>query len=117
MVELQRLVRDAANGAGGFRPLARRSGGMVSVSTLNSIATGRHSGRVSASSLRGIARATGEPVADVAALVGVELSDEMPRFVLPRRADRLTHRQRRVVLAVVDAILMAAEAERIRRSR
>jgi transcriptional regulator with XRE-family HTH domain len=117
MVELQRLVRDAADGVGGFRSLARRSGGLVSVSTLNSIATGRHSGRVSASSLRGIARATGRPPADVAALVGVELSEELPRFVLPRRADRLTHPQRRVVLAVVDAILTAAEAERLRRAR
>jgi hypothetical protein len=115
MVELQRLVREAASVAGGFRPLARRSGGLVSGSTLNSIATGKHSGRLNQSTVRGIARATGMPVPEVAALIGVDVREELPRFVLPRRADRLTHPQRRVVVAVVDAILTAAEAERMRR--
>ena len=113
---LRRLVRDGTREAGSYRLLAARSGGLVSVSTLNSIATGKHAGRLSEATLRGIAAAVDRPATEVAALVGVELADELPPFVLPRRADRLTQPQRRVVVAVVDAILTAAEAERARRS-
>ena len=110
MPELQRLIRDAAKEAGGYRSLARRAGGLVSVSTLNNIATGRHSGRVTDESIRGIALSIGKPAQEIARILGAELTDELPPFVLPKRANRLTQPQRRVILSVVDAILTAADA-------
>jgi hypothetical protein len=109
MAELQRLVQDAARTAGGYRNLARRTGGLVSVSTLNNIATGRHSGRLTDDSIRGIALAIGRPADDIARITGTELTDELPPFVLPKRANRLTQPQRRVIVSVVDAILSAAD--------
>jgi hypothetical protein len=109
LAELQRLVQDAARTAGGYRNLARRSGGLVSVSTLNNIATGRHSGRLTDDSIRGIALAIGRSADDIARIAGTELTDELPPFVLPKRANRLTQPQRRVIVSVVDAILSAAD--------
>ena len=109
MAELQRLVQDAARTAGGYRNLARRTGGLVSVSTLNNIATGRHSGRLTDDSIRGIALAIGRPADEIARITGTELTDELPPFVLPKRANRLTQPQRRVIVSVVDAILSAAD--------
>ena len=110
MPELQRLIRAAAREAGGYRSLARRTGGLVSVSTLNNIATGRHSGRLTDASVRGIALAIGSSAKEVARIAGTELADELPPFVLPKRANRLTQPQRRVILSVVDAILTASDA-------
>lgn len=107
--ELARLIRDAAREAGGYRTLARRTGGLVSVSTLNNIATGRHSGRLNDASIRGIALAVGTSAQNVARILGTELTDELPPFVLPKRANRLTQPQRRVILSVVDAILTATD--------
>ena len=117
MPELQRLIRDAAAAAGGYRNLARRSGGLVSSSTLNNIATGRHSGRLTDSSIRGIALSIDRPAGEIARILGADLTDELPPFLLPRRANRLTQPQRRVVLSVVDAILSAADAGSRRQTR
>jgi hypothetical protein len=108
--ELARLIYDASHEAGGYRGLARRSGGLVSVSTLNNIATGRHTGRLTDQSIRGIALAIGMPAREVARVVGADLTDELPAFVLPKRANRLSQPQRRVVVAVIDAILSAGES-------
>jgi hypothetical protein len=110
MAELQRLIREASREAGGYRSLARRTGGLVSVSTLNNIATGRHSGRLTDASVRGISLAIGVPAKEVARISGTTLADELPPFVLPKRANRLTQPQRRVILSVVDAILTASDA-------
>jgi hypothetical protein len=104
------MVRNAARGAGGYRRLARLSGDLVSTSTLNNVGTGRHTGRLRDASIRGIASAVGRPAAEIAGLVGRDLQEALPPFVLPSRAHRLTQPQRRVVLSVVDAILTAADS-------
>jgi hypothetical protein len=116
MAELQRRIKEAAREAGGYRSLARRSGGLVSVSTLNNIATGRHSGRLTDPIVRGIALAIDVPAKEVARIAGTQLADELPPFVLPKRANRLSQPQRRVILSVVDAILTATEAGQRARS-
>lgn len=116
MPELQRRIREAARQAGGYRSLARRTGGLVSVSTLNNIATGRHSGRLTDPTVHGIALAIDMPAKEVARIAGTQLADELPPFVLPKRANRLTQPQRRVILSVVDAILTATEAGQRARS-
>jgi hypothetical protein len=117
MPELQRLIREATARAGGYRNLARRSAGLVSSSTLNNIATGRHSGRLTDSSIRGIALCVERPAGEIARMLGTEFTDELPPFELPRRASRLTQPQRRVVLSVVDAILTAGDTAARRSAR
>jgi len=116
MAELQRRIREASREAGGYRSLARRTGGLVSVSTLNNIATGRHSGRLTDATVRGIALAIDLPAKEVARIAGAQLADELPPFVLPKRANRLSQPQRRVILSVVDAILTATDAGQRARS-
>jgi hypothetical protein len=112
MSELQQLIRKAAHEAGGYRTLARRSRGAVSHSTLNNLATGRHSGRLKPIQLSGVAAAIGRPAPEVARLLGLAYADPGRPFVLPERANALTPQQRRAVLTIIDVILTAGEASR-----
>jgi hypothetical protein len=109
MAELRTRIRDAAQEAGGYRTLARRSGGLVSHSTLNNIAIGRHSGHLTDERIRGIALCLNLAASRVAEMAGSELTDSLPPFRLPPRANQLSQPQRRVVLSVVDAILAAED--------
>lgn len=109
MAELRMRIRNAAQEAGGYRTLARRSGGLVSHSTLNNIAIGRHSGHLTDERIRGIALCLNLAASRVAEMAGSELTDALPPFRLPPRANQLSQPQRRVVLSVVDAILAAED--------
>lgn len=109
MGELRQLIRLAADEAGGYRALARRSRGAVSASTLNNIVIGKHSGKLKDGQLSGVAMAIGRPARDVAGMVGRSYADPAQPFVMPERANALSRQQRKVVLSVVDAILTAAE--------
>lgn len=108
MSELRQAVRLAADEAGGYRTLAGRSMGRISASTLNNIATGKHSGVMRGDQLAGLAMVIGRPAPEVARLLGLPYADPGRPFVMPERANALTQQQRRVVLSVVDAILSAS---------
>jgi hypothetical protein len=110
MGELRQAVRLAADDAGGYRTLAGRSMGRISPSTLNNIATGKHSGVMKSEQLAGLAMVIGRPAPEVARMLGQPYADPGRPFTLPERANALTQQQRRVVLSVVDAILSAQQA-------
>lgn len=78
--------------------------GRITTSTLHRYAQGQTS-QPDEVTVRGIAKAIAVPVAEVAGTLG--LPPLAGRFVLPKRADRLTEAERRTVLAVVDALLAA----------
>jgi hypothetical protein len=109
MSELQQLIRKAAHEAGGYRTLARRSRGAVSHSTLNNLATGKHSGRLKGVQLSGVAMVVGRPPREVARLLGIAYADPGRPFVLPERANALTPQQRKAVLTIIEVILAAGD--------
>jgi len=108
--ELQRLVSERMSELSlSYRRAAARSGGKVSHGTLNSIVTGRHSWRLDARTVEGIAQALElEPAAIETAVGRVSRSAES-EFVLPQKANRLNAAERRAVLSMIDALLTAAE--------
>jgi membrane-bound lytic murein transglycosylase B len=113
---LQRLVADRlAELDRSYREAARQSGGLVSHGTLQKIATGQHSGRLNESTLRGIALAVDVPASVVREAAGTRA--DFGDFQLPERASKLRPKQRKALLAMMDALLddLAGE-ERPRRS-
>lgn len=108
--ELQQLVSERMRELSlSYRRAAARSNGKVSHGTLNSIVTGRHSWRLDARTVEGIAEALDlQPAAIDAALGRVTRSAES-EFVLPQKANRLNAAERRAVLSMIDALLTAAE--------
>lgn len=87
------------------RQAAEKSGGRISASRLNSV----EHGAIPAEDriLAGLADALGLPLAKVRAAAGRDRAAPLPPFTLPDRADRLNARERKTVLAVVDALLAA----------
>jgi transcriptional regulator with XRE-family HTH domain len=104
MTSLQDLVTSRLAELGlSYRAAAARSGGFVSHAHLSNIAKGR-SGRIAADKLRGVALAIDVPlsVVEEAAFKG---PDSDPEFRLPKKANKLTDRDRKAVLAIVNALL------------
>jgi hypothetical protein len=93
-----------------YRRAAAKSGGKVSHATLNSIVTGKHSWRLDESTVEGIALALDVSVEQVREASGQAATSTATRFELPPRADRLGAKERKAVLAMVDALLTAAAA-------
>lgn len=115
--DLQQLVNDRLHELGdrkgplSARQAAARANGKVSYETLRLIARGDHSGKLTDETVDGLALALDVPRSRVLAAMGLALTQPLPPFMLPDRANRLTRPQRKVVLSVVDAILGAvAEA-------
>lgn len=101
---LQRLVADRlAELDRSYREAARQSGGLVSHGTLQKIATGQHSGRIEESTLRGIALAVDVPISVAREAAGTR--DDFGDFQLPERASKLRPKQRKALLALMDALL------------
>lgn len=113
--DLQQLVSDRLHELGDKRgPLsarqaAARANGKVSYETLRLIMRGDHSGKLTDEVVDGLALALDVPRSRVLAAMGRAMTQPLPPFTLPDRANRLTRPQRKVVLSVVDAILGAAE--------
>jgi len=111
--DLQRLVVERMSELGlSYRRAAAKSEGKVSHGTLNTIATGRHSWRVDDSTITGIALALDVPEDVVRQAVGRAQRAPETEFVLPKRANRLSSTERRAVIAMVDALIEAAESAR-----
>lgn len=84
----------------------RATGGAVSKSTISRIEQGRQH-TLSPPLTQALAKALGLPVSRLNAAQGHHGSVPTQPFVLPDRAQRLTARERRVVLSVMDALLEA----------
>lgn len=81
---------------------------LVSYETIRRVSIGEHT-NIGDETADAIAMMLGVPVDDVLAAAGQRV--RLGRFTLPRRADKLEKKERRTVLAVVDAILDAAESK------
>jgi transcriptional regulator with XRE-family HTH domain len=105
MMTLQQLVKTERARLGlSLREVADRSGGLLSSSTIHSIEQGQRTS-VEDDTLDGLARGLSLPLGRVARAAGVGDSDTDEPFVLPRRAQRLTRKEREHVLALVDLLL------------
>jgi hypothetical protein len=91
-----------------FRKAAERSGGRVSAATLNAIALGRHGGNLDGEVSEGIALALGVKSAAVRRAAD-EGSAGGAEFVLPRKAAKLSPKERKAILLMVDALLASHE--------
>lgn len=87
-----------------LRQVAERSGGMLSSSSVHAIEKGDRT-TYDDTTLMGLARGLGLPAHVVDKAAGVPGSDEDKPFVLPRRANRLTRKEREHVLQLVDLLL------------
>jgi hypothetical protein len=87
----------------------------VSYETARQILKGQYTSRLSDESADGLATMLDVSVSQVLAAAGQR--PRLGRFALPRKADRLNDKERRAVLAVVDAILDASGSERAEESR
>lgn len=109
--DIQQLVRDRMKELDlSYRQAAAKSNGLVSHGTLNAIATGRHSFRISASTVDGIALALDLEPAVIEQAVGRAARASLEVFVLPERASKLSAQERRAIVAMMDALLTAAES-------
>ncbi|MEV0322983.1 hypothetical protein ACIBKX_33065 [Streptomyces sp. NPDC050658] len=92
-----------------YRAAAARSSGRVSHGTIGRIARGDHAGLLTGETIDGLALALSVPPAAIEQAAGMYRDRPLEPFVMPARADRLTRRERGVILAMVDALLAAAE--------
>lgn len=88
-----------------YRRAADRSGGLVGYATLNNIVLGvRQPVHYNEDTLRGISLALDVPLSRVREAAG-EVPKTPTEFRLPKRASRLSPKQRRAILSMVDALL------------
>lgn len=88
-----------------LRMVAERSGGLVAHTTVHDVETGRRA-EVGDDVIDGLAKALDLPVERVQRAAGIPVSDVPGEpFVLPRRANRLTRKERDHVLELVDLLL------------
>jgi len=112
MNPLQKLVADRlAELDLSYRRAAARSGGLVSHATLNQLVLGRETvtGK-SHKTLQGIALAIDLPLSVVAEAAG-QTPKEPTEFRLPKKANKLSPKQRRAILAMVNALLDEQESD------
>lgn len=111
MEALRALIRAELDKQGlSYREAAARSKGLISYSHLNVIAGGRHPGDLTDSTLTGIALALDVSVRKVREAYGA-VGVEPTEFQLPERAKRLNAKQRKAVIAMVDAFLDQKNAQ------
>jgi transcriptional regulator with XRE-family HTH domain len=89
-----------------YRQVADGSGGLLSHSTVHAIESGQRES-FDDDTLDGLAKSLGLPIDRVRKAAGVRRPDTDEPFALPRRAQRLSRRERQVVLDMVDALLEA----------
>lgn len=104
-VTLRQLVAEQRTSLGmSLRDVADRSGGLLSSSTVHAIETGRRT-TVSDETVDGLAKAFRVPVSLVRDAAGYADADVTEPFKLPRKANRLTRRERDHVLELIDLLL------------
>lgn len=115
MPDLQQLVTDRLIELGtpgrplSYRAAAARGRGFISHGTIGRIARGEHAGVLEEDTVIGLALALGVSRTCVEKAAGTHRARPLEPFALPSRANRLTRRERAVVLAMVDALLAAAD--------
>lgn len=90
-----------------MREVADKSGGLLSKTHVAAIERG-DTVRVTDRTLAGLSMALGVSAAKLRVAAGLS-ARVLPPFQLPARADRLSLRERKVVLAMIDVLLAAHE--------
>lgn len=112
---LQELVNERLVALGdGKRPLsqrdaAARSQGQVSHEIIGQLSRGTHSGKLSDRTVAGLALALDVPRSDILRAMDRQRYVGQSPFQAPDRWQRLTHAQRKIVMAVGDGLLAAYE--------
>lgn len=105
MDELRRLIQGQMEKQGlSYREAAGRAKGLISYAHLSVIVNGGHSGEINDKTLTGIALAIDVPVSRVRKAYGTTATEPIS-FGLPDKAKHLSPKQRKAVLAMVDAFL------------
>src|SRR3954467_14176405 len=94
------------------REAAARSGGLVSHATIGNIAGGRHSGNIDDSTIDGLALALDVKRSEILGAINRSHLAAGKPFEVPERWQRLTHAQRKLVVALGDGLLAAYEQGR-----
>lgn len=111
MTPLQSLITDRlAELRLSYREAAEKSGGLVSFGTLNQLALGTRGPQISEQRLRGIALALDVSIEKVREAAAASRSTSGTEFRLPAKASELDPRERKAVLAMVDAFLAGKKA-------
>jgi hypothetical protein len=88
-----------------YRGAADRSEGLVSFGTINQIATGRHTGRLTPRAQRGLALALDVPLGKIEQVYAESQDAPAAMYRLPERANQLSPKQFKALLAVMDGFL------------
>ena len=105
------VQRERARQGLSLRQVAERSGGLLSTSTVHAVEQGRRA-RLTDETLDGLAKALDLQPEQVRRAAGVRPGDTLGPFVLPRRFQRLTVKERDLLVALGDALLDAQRARR-----
>lgn len=89
-----------------LRQVADLAGGLITHSTVHAIERGERES-FDDDTLDGLAKALSVPIDRVRKAAGVRRPDTDEPFVLPKRANRLTRKERQLVTDMVDALLEA----------
>lgn len=118
VTDLRQLVlRQLAVLGDGTKPIshreaAARSGGKVSHATIGNIAGGRHSGNIDDKTIDGLALGLDLKPSEIRAAIRRSHVAAGKPFEVPERWQRLTHVQRKLVIALGDGLLAAYEQGR-----
>lgn len=92
-----------------YRAAAARSCGKVSHGTIGRVARGDHAGALTSETIDGLALALNIHPTAIERAADMYRERPLEPFAMPARANRLTRRERGVILAMVDALLSAAD--------
>lgn len=112
--DLTRLIRDRlAELDLSYRAAAARSRGMITHGTIGAIATGKHGGGLSEQTIDGLALALDLPRTRIEKAAGI-YREERPAepFRLPEELNRLTRKERSLLVQLGSALLAAREEGR-----
>lgn len=106
MTPMQRFVLDRLAELNlTYRAAADRSEGLISFGTINQIATGRHTGRLTPRAQRGLALALDVPLGKIQKVYEETQAAPVETYRLPERANKLSPKQFKALLAVMDGFL------------
>ena len=87
-----------------YRAASAKSGGQISASHLNNIVAGYHLGELGDATVLGIAAAIDVRLSEVQAAADAS-KEPVVEFRLPKKANKLSPKQRKAVMAMVNALL------------
>lgn len=108
--DLQRLVLDRLSELDlNYHQASQRTHGKLKHQTLSAIGRGEHSGRIKDNTAELLALALDVPVSTVRRAAHMSQTQPPTEFTLPAKANRLSPKQRKAILAIIDGFLAEQE--------